>query len=120
MIARCIRYAKPIAAIYSILSVGIGPGLIFYALGRDGRIGMDCSDSTWHSVSQAVKDTYYADAAAIMTIGSVVMLAVGLLLLFLLLQYHRGTSKVLLAWSTAFIMIGYALVLTSANTWNCD
>ena len=109
---------KSLAIIYSLSSIVLGPSIVFYALGR-GKVGMDCSDSTWTAVGETTKNIYYNQASLIMIISSVVMLLLGGIILYLLRKQPKIKTNIILAFIVGIMMCGYVLILVNANTWNC-
>lgn len=112
------KSAKSLALVYSIISIFIGPGIVLYALGR-GKVGTDCSDSSWLSVSSAAKDAYYADAAIIMVLASMIMLILGVFLVLRLLKERQKRKAFPWVSLVVVMMLGYTLIHTYANSWNC-
>lgn len=104
---------------YPLASLIVGPAVVFYALGR-GKAGMDCSDSSWRTVTESAKNAYYNEAAMIMLGASAVMLVVGGALLFRLVRVDKGRRGMILALLVGVAMAGYALILVSATSWNCE
>lgn len=104
---------------YPLVSFIVGPAIVLYALSR-GKAGMDCSDSSWRTVTESAKNAYYNEAAMIMLGASAVMLVVGGALLFRLVRVDKGRRGMILALLVGVAMAGYALILVSATSWNCE
>ena len=109
---------KRIGVVYALASIVLGPVIFGWSLGR-GKIGGDCSDPTWDSVSKAAKAAYYHEAATIMTISSSILLLIGGIIIFKLLSKPSDAKRILIAVLVGLMMVGYALMLASANSWNC-
>ena len=104
--------------LYFLASIIVGPGLLFYALSRN-RVGTDCSDSSWLNVPQMAKDSYYSEAELIMSIGSLVMIAIGFILIYKLLKQKHTVNEISLLFLVGTVMLGYTVILLTAGTWNC-
>jgi hypothetical protein len=109
---------KRVAVLYSFGSVFIGPAIISFALGR-GRVGGDCSDSTWDHVPAAVQDAYYHQAAIISATGAILMLLVGATILYFLIRRPKSAVSITLIALVLLMLAGYTLILCSSSSWNC-
>lgn len=104
------KYINRIALIYTVVSVIIGPGLVFIiAAASPGPIG-DCGDIAWgragfegfNQIGHVIRHYFL-----IIQLSEGVMFCIGAIIVGLLIAHHRKSSAGLL-FGTLFMMLCYA------------